>query len=58
MTWEVITDSPGGPANEGRAFVSDGTDYFHVDATNAQRLADLLNDGAKVVKAPRTKVAK
>lgn len=46
--WEVTTIDPdGNPANEGRVFVTNGKESFHVDFTGSQHLADLLNAGAK-----------
>lgn len=45
--WEVTTTDPSGNlANEGRVFVTNGIEAFHVDFTGAQRLADLLNAGS------------
>lgn len=59
MKWEILSvDHEGNPANEGRVFVTDGKDSFHVDQTSAQRLADLLSDGAKTVTVAKTEKAK
>lgn len=45
--WEVVdVDPAGNPANVGRVFVTNGLEAFHVDATGAQHLADLLDAGA------------
>lgn len=45
MTWEVREkDRPVGKDDDGRAFVTDGVEFFHVDRVEAQRIADLLND--------------
>ena len=48
MTWEVQQKELGpGKDDDGRDFVTDGEDLFHVDRAGAQRLADLLNKAAE-----------
>lgn len=48
--WEVVeADNPQGNEPDYRVFVTDGSESFHIDRASAQRLADLLNDGAKKV---------
>ena len=50
MPFEVVQkESVPGQEDDGRDFVTDGVDIFHVDRSGAQRLADLLNNTVKAV---------